>query len=119
MDFACTTIDVTQLLKCSLGLSKSGCNVVKEFFLANRLTSEEIAEKTTYDLATVQRALKHLTERGVLLRNQVNREGGGYEYVYERVDDEAFMKLIEEVLDTWVVQAKEEVNGWLKNRKKQ
>lgn len=117
MDFACQEIDVTQVLKCSFALSKAGCSVLKEFLKQpNRVwRSDELAEITGHDLATIQRTLKHLFEREVLIRRQQNREAGGYEYVYELKEEQELITLIKSTLDEWVLQAKQEVSSFIKN----
>ncbi len=118
MDFACEEIDVEQVLQCSFGLTKSGCAVMQLFLTCEDewMSSDYVAEATGYDLATAQRALKHLVERGVLVRSQQNRSGGGYEYVYCVVDPGVFARLVEQTLDAWVADAKKEVRLWVKQR---
>ena len=117
MDFACESIDVEQVLKCSFGLSKSGCAVMHELLESGGWhSSEQVAQATGYDLATAQRNLKHLAERGVLERVQQNRDNGGYEYVYRVVGDEEFRRLVEDTLDEWVSEAKREVSAWVAKR---
>ena len=105
------------MLKCSFGLTKAGCSVLKEFLnQPGRVwISDGLAERTGHDLATVQRALKHLFERGVLSRRQQNREAGGYEYVYELKDESELLALIESTLDEWVLQAKREVSLFIQD----
>lgn len=117
MDFACQEIDVEQVLSCTFGLSKSGCAVMKQLFAApHPMTSDALASATGYDLATVQRALKHLSERGVLVRTQHNRPQGGYEYVYEPVKSDAFMGLVDDTFSSWLAQARSEVQSWSTKR---
>ncbi len=119
MDFACQEIDVQQVLSCTFGLSKSGCAVLKQLFASTQpMTSDELASQTGYDLATVQRALKHLSERGVLVRTQHNRPQGGYEYVYEVVDTQTFTALVDKTLTSWLAQARQEVQLWSRLRRK-
>lgn len=115
MDFACKQIDVEQVLQCSFGLTKAGCAVMRLLLARPRewLGSDFVAQETGYDLATAQRSLKHLVERGVLVRRQQNRVGGGYEYVYRVVDEEVFVRLVERTLDEWVLEAKREVDAWV------
>jgi predicted transcriptional regulator len=114
MDFACKTIDVQQILKCSLGLSKAGCSVLRELMSQEDwITSEELAITTGYDLATVQRSLKHLHERNVVKRIQHNREVGGYEYYYLLVDKKAFRNVVTQTMEEWMQEARKELTEWL------
>ena len=116
MDFACTEIDVQQVLKCTFGLTKAGCAVMSSFSEGEWLLSEEVASRSGYDLATAQRSLKHLFERGVLLRRQQNRSVGGYEFAYQLVSATEFTRIVHATLDAWLVQAKDEVVSWRKKR---
>ncbi len=113
MDFACKQIDVEQVLKCALGISKAGCAVLH--CLANKknwATSEQLAQELDYDLATIQRNLKHLHERGILQRIQQNKELGGYEYTYSIVAQKEFLRVLEQTLHAWMQEAKKELEHW-------
>ncbi|MFT4250422.1 MAG: MarR family transcriptional regulator [Candidatus Woesearchaeota archaeon] len=112
MDFACIDIDVKQVLKCTFGLTKAGCAVLASFRGDEWLVSEEVASRCGYDLATVQRSLKHLSERGVLIRRQQNRPSGGYEFAYTLVSKKEFSSLVNKTLDSWLLEAKKEVSSW-------
>lgn len=119
MDFACKKIDVEQVLKCSLGLTKAGCTIM-HYLRKNDdwHTSEEIAKKTGYDLATTQRTLKHLYERGVVHRRQQNRDVGGYEYHYQIVSEQELQTTINAVLDDWVLRVRKGLTTFLEKKKK-
>lgn len=117
MDFACKTISAEQVLRCSLGLTKAGCALLHALRAKKDwLTSEELAKKTRYDLATTQRNLKHLYERGAVERRQENRKQGGYTYYYKIISEEELHNLVFSTIDEWLVNAKKEVKDWLKKK---
>ena len=117
MDFACETISAEKVLRCSLGLTKAGCATLHYLREANDwLASETIAKRTKYDLATTQRSLKHLYERGAVERRQENRKQGGYTYYYKIVTEQELQKIVFTTIDEWLVVAKKEVKEWLKEK---
>lgn len=115
MDFACETISAQQVLRCSLGLTKAGCALLHALRAKQDWqTSEELAKKTKYDLATTQRNLKHLYERGAVQRRQENRKQGGYTYYYRIVSEKKLHRLVFDTIDEWLLSAKREVKDWLR-----
>ncbi len=83
IDMTCIDLSVSDLLACSLGLSKREVAVLLRLLESRGwLTISEIASRSRRDRSVVQRALASLSAKGVVERDQRNRPGGGYEYLY-------------------------------------
>jgi predicted transcriptional regulator len=113
IDFACKTFEVDEVIKCGLGLTRSDYAIMN-FFLKNRkeFSSVEISKILDLDLSTVQRALKRLNEKNVILRYQKNLSNGGYVYFYKTNDKKVIRKIILDVIHNWVKKVEEEITSW-------
>lgn len=114
VDFACKRFNVEEIVKCSLGLTRSELTLFL-FFLRHSLESyatEQLGKETGLDLSTVQRCVKKLHERGVLSRNQFNLKSGGYKFVYQVKDKKDVRKVISDIVQKWADGAKEEIGKW-------
>ena len=83
IDFACKKFDLEEVVKCSLGLSKSEFKLLK-FLIENdkEFTTEKLSEKLKLDKSTIQRAVKKMHEKGLIRRGQINQSVGGYVFLY-------------------------------------
>lgn len=113
IDFACKQFKMEEIIKCGLGLSKADCKIFT-FLLENDETfkTEEIAEKLEFNLSTVQRAVKKLHEKGILMRKQTNVSGGGFYYNYEIKSRKDIKVIIMEVIHSWVNSVESEFDSW-------
>jgi predicted transcriptional regulator len=113
IDFACKQLDVREVIKCGLGLTRADLQVL-EAMLARRewRTSSEIAAIAKLDLSTVQRSMKRLREKKAVERRQHNLNGGGYEYSY-RIGERGELRA--QVLTTvkeWAGRVEGELDRW-------
>ena len=91
----CRRLSFDDVLKCSLGLSKSEAETVKVVLkMRQPFTVNEVAERMGKDRSVAQRHLKKLGGKGVLLRFQQNRDEGGYEFVYRTIDRRELKKTL-------------------------
>lgn len=100
IDFACTRIDVRDVLRCSFELTKSDLEVFAG--LTERktwMTSAALEEQTGFDRSTVQRSLKRLYDKGLCERRQENSREGGYAFLYRAVSGESVAKRVMTTLD--------------------
>ncbi len=114
IDFACKKFDLKEIIKCGLGLSKADCNIMM-FLMDNPsefYTTEKIASKLGLNLSTAQRAVKKLTEKGILLRLQNNLHSGGYEFAYKIKDKKKVREIILDIVKNWVKKVEEELEKW-------
>lgn len=114
IDFACKEFSLDDIIKCSLGLTKGEYKVMR-FFLANKknkYTSNDIVKELSLDLTTVQKSLKKLHEKDVLIRIQKNMDSGGYVYCYQIKNNKEISKKIMETINTWVNKVETEITRW-------
>ncbi len=93
IDFACKRFELNEVIKCGLALTKSDL-IIMYFLIKNRerLSSLEISKRIGLDLSTVQRSLKRLNEKNLVVRSQTNLANGGYVYSYTIRDKKEIRK---------------------------
>lgn len=113
MQFACNDIDLDEVAKCSLGLTKAEYRVFCKYrMLKKKVTLAELSGKTGLDRTTVQKASLKLVQKGLLSRFQRNRERGGYEYLYAIEDREKIRSKVREIVRSWWEQVDEGLKWW-------
>lgn len=114
VDFACKKFKIEDVIKCSLALTKSDFILIK--FLMKKesgaFTTEELSEKLGFEKSTVQRSVKKLHEKGLLLRSQVNQSQGGYVFYYKIKDLDAIREMILGIMNSWYERFKDEIQKW-------
>ncbi len=110
ISFACKQITLPELIKCSFDLNKTDYKVF-EFLLDNgkEFYINDLAAALDMDRSSVQKAIKNLVERDLVLRKQVNMEGGGYKFFYSINNKQLIKHRMEEIVDTWHNRVKEAI----------
>jgi len=114
IDFACKKFDLKEIVKCSLGLTKSEFHLF-EYLLMHSSTgfqSAELAKALKLDLTTVQKGVKNLYEKRILYRTQKNIDQGGYIYYYQIKNKEEVKKRIMGTIKNWVSKVESEMKEW-------
>lgn len=113
IDFACKRFELSEVIKCGLGLTKSDFRVM-DFLMKNKkiFKSNDIADRLKLDLSTVQRALKNLNERNIVVRGQVNLSNGGYSYTYSINDKQVIKKIMMNIIGNWTKKVEHELDAW-------
>lgn len=113
IDFACKQFNLNDIIKCGLGLTKSEFRVM-EYFLShkNECRSSSISENLELNLTTVQKAVKRLFEKKIIIRHQKNLSGGGYVYTYSCNSKFEIKRIIKNVIRSWGERVEEEVDKW-------
>lgn len=111
IDFACKRFDLNEIIKCSLGITKAE-KVIMDFFISNseEFNSTEISKRTRLQLSTVQKALKKLHEKNILLRSQKNLDNGGYVFVYRANSKQEIRQTIKDIIRGWSEKVEKEVD---------
>lgn len=119
IDFACKEFEIEAVIKCGLNLTKADLQVLKHFlqFGQNWLNTEHIAEDLGLNLSTVQRSVKKLYERNILIRSQNNMDGGGYFFVYKIRSKREIRELIMEIVNSWVKRVDSELQAWAEEKR--
>lgn len=113
IDFACKRFELREVIKCGLGLTKSDYTIM-DFLVKNKKTfnSHEIAEKLNLDLSTVQRSLKNLSSKNIIIRGQNNLSLGGYVYLYRINEKKIIKEMMMNIINQWVNKVEHEVDRW-------
>jgi len=88
---------------------------VLEYFFEepdNWSKTEQIAILVELDLSTVQRSVKKLHEKGILIRSQNNLDGGGYSFIYKINNKKEIKELIMGIVSKWAVKVEQELEEW-------
>lgn len=113
IDFACKKLNIEEVIKCSLTLSKSDFRLLK-FLMKNNdsFSTDVLAEKLGIDKSTVQRSAKKLHGKGLITRGQVNQSVGGYLFTYRVNDKSKIRKIILDIVDSWSENVKKRIVSW-------
>jgi len=113
VNLSCIDLSVEDLLRCSFGLSKQEVRVLV------RLLEEpawadvvKISSRLHRDRSVVQRGLQSLLRKGLVERDQRNKAGGGYEYLYRAKDKRMMKASILAKSRTFSAMVSEAVRGW-------
>ncbi|MFO7711005.1 MAG: helix-turn-helix domain-containing protein [Candidatus Woesearchaeota archaeon] len=113
LNFACKTFDMQDIIRCSLGLSKSECRLLN-FLLGEHeaLTTSEIAKRLDIDRTTVQKSIKALVEKDVVKRLQENLDKGGYIFRYIIKDKDIIRNKIKRNVSFWYENVMAGLEKW-------
>lgn len=113
IDFACKRFSIDEIIKCGLGLTKAEYSIFRHLMTKDSwCTSESIAEKLSFNLSTVQRALKKIHEKDILDRMQKNLENGGYVYTYKIKPKPYVRSVIMRIVNSWAKKVGESLKEW-------
>lgn len=113
IDFACKTIRLEELIRCSFNLNKTEYKIFS--FLIRSKTKDhsisEIAKNLNLDRTSVQKGIQKLFEKKLIFRRQINLKKGGFFYRYAMKDKETIKKEIISLLDSWTNNAKKVIDS--------
>ncbi|RQD86029.1 MarR family transcriptional regulator [Methanosalsum natronophilum] len=114
VDFACKTVELDEVVKCSLNLTKADLRVLKYLLDCDKeyLTADLLSKSLGFDLSTIQKSVKKLHERGVVTRSQNNLDSGGYVFVYKIKPKNDIKETIMFSVTAWVELLEEELGKW-------
>ncbi len=112
ISFACKIIEIPQLIKCSFGMNKTEYNVMMHMMGKEEMKVEELAGSMALERSTVQKAIKNLVEKKIVLRKQENLVKGGYVFRYEIKDKYELKSMIMESVNNWHKNVAEELKKW-------
>lgn len=114
IDFACKRIELEEIIRCGLGISRSEYSLIR-FMLKHYdqwFSSKQLSRSMNLDKSTLQRSLKKLYENEVLSRKQKNLDTGGYIFVYQAKDKKEIAKKIANIIEAWTSQAIIQIKNW-------
>ncbi|MFH1785331.1 MAG: helix-turn-helix domain-containing protein [Candidatus Micrarchaeota archaeon] len=113
LNLSCIDLSVKDLLQCSFGLSKQEVNIFQKLLDKKTWTNiAELSSATKRDRSVVQRALASLTVKQLVERDQKNKLGGGYEYLYRARDKNMIKNAILEKSRAFSLMVHEQVKNW-------
>jgi predicted transcriptional regulator len=113
IDFACKKFSLQEVIKCGLGLSKSEYKLLSFLLMKPKsYSSVKLSSSLHLDLSTVQRAVKNLFEKDLVIRSQENLDNGGYVFNYSVKNKEEIKKMIMEVITGWCKKVEGELESW-------
>ena len=113
IDFACKKFDLEEVIKCVLGLSKSEFKLLK--FLERyekKFTTKQLSKRLDLDKSTIQRSIKKLHEKNLVIRSQMNRSSGGYVFLYKLKDKKEIRKFVMKIFNNWINTFKRKIEVW-------
>lgn len=113
ISFACKKIDIKDIIKCSFDLNKTDYNILM-FLIRQKeyLSTNDVAGMMDLDRTSIQKSIKRLTQKSLVVRSQQNLEGGGYMFSYRIKDKDQIKKQILEMVSSWNRMVRGEVEGW-------
>ena len=106
-------IELKNLIKCSFELNKTDYDVF--VFLISKeksMTATKIARQIGLDRTTVQKSVKRLAEKDLVLRTQKNLEKGGYIFVYSIKDKKVIKERMSDIVRKWHDNVQKEISRW-------
>ena len=114
INFACKKINLDDIIKCGLGLTKKEFEIFK-YFLANSKTEHTtigMIKKLNLGLTTIQKAVKKLFGQEVIIRHQKNLQNGGYIFTYECNSKMQIRKKIKQIIQSWSTKVENKIDRW-------
>ena len=114
IDFACKKFNLDEVIRCSLGFTKTEFKIMKYMILNSEkeFTTQKISEILKIGLSTSQKAINKINEKGLVKRNQKNFEKGGYIFIYSIKDKVVLEKEILKIIHNWTKKVEVELKGW-------
>lgn len=113
IDFACEKIKLEDLFRCTFQLSKTEYRLLELLLERNEWTEIKVLSKELKrERSTIHKSLKNLIDQDLVIRRKMNRDKGGYLYVYRAIDKEEIKKKVKEIIETWSTKAKESLENW-------
>jgi predicted transcriptional regulator len=114
IDFACKKFEISEVIKCSIGLSKAEFRLF-DFFIKHSeedFSTDELSKKLKLDKSTIQRGVKKLHGKNLLFRIQLNQSIGGYLFRYKIKNKLEIKKNVLSVLESWNSRVEQELKKW-------
>ncbi|MCD6227579.1 MarR family transcriptional regulator [Candidatus Micrarchaeota archaeon] len=102
IDFACKRINMADIIRCSFSLTKTEYKIFALFISSKKhVTVQHIANKLHLDRTTVQKSLKRMMTKNLIIRRQKNLNKGGYVYLYSLKDKHKIKKDLSDIVYGW------------------
>ncbi|VVC04223.1 Sugar-specific transcriptional regulator TrmB [Candidatus Bilamarchaeum dharawalense] len=113
LNLSCIDLSVKDLLQCSFGLSKQEVSIfINLLGRKDWVTVAEISKIAKRDRSVVQRALTSLVDKTLVERDQKNKLGGGYEFLYRTKDKKMIKNAILEKSRAFSLMVQGQIRQW-------
>ena len=114
IDFGCKQFDLEDIIKCGLGLTKTEFRIMKYFLehSKNECITFSLSKKLDLNLTTIQKAVKKLSEKNIIIRHQKNLEQGGYIYTYKCNSKLNIRTIIKDIIKNWSEKVESKIDKW-------
>ena len=115
LSFACRNVEIEELLRCSFDLNKTEYSVLNHLIRSGGAYGASAlgkAMRPQLDRTTVQKAVKSLTEKSLIFRQQRNLSSGGYTFSYRVKDKRDIKKRMLSVMEKWHDNVARQVERW-------
>jgi len=93
------------LLECFHGLKELDKRCFQELVDAETaVTIDELSEQVDRERSTVYRSVQRLLNAGLIQKEQINYDQGGYYHVYKPADPEAIREDMQRLLNDWYAE---------------
>ena len=113
ISFACQDIEFSDLIRCSFQMNKTEYNVLFFLLVVDKyLTASRIAKEMKLDRTTVQKAIKSLAEKDLVIRHQENLQKGGYLFQYKIKNKAEIKQRMQSIVNKWHEQVISAIKKW-------
>jgi len=114
INFACEEFSLDSIIKCGLGLTRTEL-IIMQYFLKDtnkECTTTTISKVLSLNLTTIQKAVKKLSDKKIILRKQKNLQNGGYIYTYESNSKSEIRSILKSIIRTWSSNIEKKIDLW-------
>jgi predicted transcriptional regulator len=98
----CKQMDSKELIQCTFNLTRTELAIFLYLLKTKAcIPSSEIADKIELDRTTVQKAMKNLLVKDIVLRRQNNLDSGGFVFLYCVKKQPELKEQMQEIINTW------------------
>jgi len=111
INFACKTIKIEELIKCSFSLTKTEYNVLIYLLKSNSLPITKLSSKLKLERTSIQKSITNLMEKDLVTRKKIILEKGGYTFLYQSKNKNLIKKQIISLIESWSKSAKKQIRN--------
>ncbi len=112
MKYTCKPITLEDVFACTLDISKKNYKLLIEIGKHKEITVKELAKKLKKDRTTIQKLLKELMRKKLVVRRQLNLRKGGYIYYYSLRDKDGLKSLMRRLFSEWCRSGELLIDKW-------
>ncbi len=111
--FACKKIDKEDLIRCSFNLNKTEYKVFMYLLEHPRKQRViDVAKGLHLTRTSVQKAIKELVNKNLVIRFQKNLPRGGYLFLYQIKERERIKKEMKDIVTSWYKNVLHEIDSF-------